>query len=76
MVEPRPATLELLALCCCDCMVDAEGLLRFDPEQWKTFLEAGFVGLNRLTTRLAISVEVNRKISDDIFAAFVLANRN
>ena len=76
MTEPQPATLELLALCCCDCTVDPDGSLRFDPEQWKTFLEAGFVGLNRLTTRIAISVEVNRKISDDIFAAFVLADRN
>jgi hypothetical protein len=72
---PGNETLNLLALCCCDYTPGSGGLLRFDPEQWKRFVELGFAGLNQLTTRLAISVEVNREITEDIMAAFVLADQ-
>ncbi len=71
LASPYAGTTGLLACCCCAIVAEpGDARCEFDRADLRRFLEAGFHGLNEVTQRFAISVEINRRISDDVSGMF------
>jgi len=67
LAMPESKTVQLFAACCCSCCADrthTDELIEFDTEMLRTFMDTGFRGLNEVTQRFAISIEINRAISE------------
>lgn len=62
-------TIDLFMCCCCKQVNRTDdGLIEFDPDDLQRFLQFGFVGMNKVTQRLAISVEISNAITDDVLS--------
>jgi hypothetical protein len=69
LAMPEFMTITVFAACFCDPIrVDAD-TVRYDICRLREFLDAGFCALNVITQRHAISIEINKAITEDILKA-------
>lgn len=68
--EPKAQGLKLLACCSCDAKwvgrratKDRRGQVEFDPDKFGNFFARHFLGLNRMTEWLKLSLDENKRIS-------------
>ncbi len=67
---PNSGMLTTFACCLCDPIRLTPNTVRFDTGKLRIFVNDAFCGLNVITQHHAISVEINKAISDDILNAF------
>jgi hypothetical protein len=70
LAHPTGNLVRILAECHCATGGETHGIVELDTELLREFFDRGFVGLNELTYRLAISSEENKVISDAVFEIF------
>jgi hypothetical protein len=64
-------SLRLLMLCCCRHSTE-RGMITIDASDFDEFMKKGFIAMNEVMLRLAISIETNRQVTERILASLNL----